>query len=64
MKAFTDHPASVGESYWEHMRFALGFSGTLFVAAGAALLHAVFPFVCEKTGSTLIKRLHARIVNR
>ena len=64
MNAFTTHPRSVGESYWQHMRFALGFSATLFVAAFAALLHAVFPFMMEKTGSTIVRRLHARIVNR
>lgn len=64
MNAFTAHPRSVGESYWQHMRFALGFAGTLFVAAGAALVHALFPFLCEKTGSTLVKRLYARVANR
>ena len=64
MKAFTEHPHSVGESYWEHLRFALSFSGALFAAAGAALLHALFPFLCETTGSTIVRRLYSRISGR
>ena len=64
MKAFTDHPNSIGESYWEHLRFALSFAASLFVAAGAALLHALFPFLCEKTGGDIVRRLYARISNR
>jgi hypothetical protein len=62
--AFTEHPHSVGESYWEHMRFALGFSGTLFAAPCAALIHALFPFLMGKTGSGMVTRLHERITRR
>ena len=61
---FLDHPADVNESYLQHMRFALGFAGTLALAAGAALVHALVPALCERTASTIIKRLHARIVAR
>jgi hypothetical protein len=62
--AFTEHPHSVGESYWEHMRFALGFSAALFLGACAALVHALFPFLMGKTGSAIVNRLHARISGR
>ena len=34
------------------------------LAAGAALVHALVPALCERTASTIIKRLHARIVAR
>lgn len=64
LTAFTAHPSSVDESYGEHFRFALGFSGTLFLAAGAALVHAVLPFLFEKTASRIIARLYARTHNR
>ena len=64
LDAFTQHPASVGESYFEHMGFALRFSGRLFLAAGAALVHAFLPFCCEKTASNRIRALHAKIANR
>ncbi len=63
-RVFLDHPASVDETYFEHMRFALGFSGTLFLAAFAALAHALIPACCETTASRIIRRLYARIENR
>ncbi|MDF2096085.1 DUF6356 family protein [Aquibaculum arenosum] len=61
---FTDHPASVGESYFEHMGQALSFAGPLFVASLACLVHAVFPFLCVKTGSRAVTRLHQRMVTQ
>jgi len=59
--AFTDHPASVDETFIQHMTFALGFSVWLFLAASAALIHALLPFMCEKTAGNIINRLHTRI---
>lgn len=61
---FTDHPASVDETYFGHMRFAFGFAFWLGVAAVAALAHALVPAVCETTASRILKRLHARIESR
>ncbi len=63
-KLFLDHPRSVDETFGEHFLFATGFSMTLFVAAFAALLHAFIPAACEKTASTIIKRLYSRVANR
>ena len=48
---FHDHPAKVGESYFEHMAFAFGFSARLFRAAAAAFLHGVVPCLHETTAS-------------
>jgi hypothetical protein len=59
---FTSHPASVGESYWQHMGVALSFSARMAFGAFAALVHAFLPFLFEKTGSQLITRLHQRVV--
>lgn len=56
--AFQAHPASVGETYFGHMRFALRFSGKLFVAGGAALVHAFIPPLCETTASRAVKDLY------
>ena len=61
---FMAHPESVDEGYFEHMRFAATFGFWLALAAGAAFAHAILPFACEKTASNIIKRLHAKIVNR
>lgn len=59
---FNDHPASVGETYTEHMRMALGFAATLAGAALATLVHAFLPFLFVRTGSRRITELHDRMV--
>lgn len=64
MKLMTDHPASVDESYFEHMAFAARFSAVLAGAAGAALVHAFLPFLFEKTASNIVHRLYERTRNR
>ena len=61
---FIAHPASVDETYFEHMRFAGGFAVTLLAAAGAAFVHAILPFCFEKTASRMIARLYERTHNR
>lgn len=63
-RLFLNHPASVDETYVQHMRFAGWFAFWLATAAFAALLHAIVPAVCETTASRIIRRLHARIENR
>ncbi|MFZ5965263.1 DUF6356 family protein [Thalassococcus sp. BH17M4-6] len=63
-RLFRDHPAKVGESYLQHMFFALGFAFWLAVAAGAALVHALIPALCETTASRILCRLHGRITRR
>ncbi|VVE43486.1 capsule biosynthesis protein [Pandoraea morbifera] len=62
MKIFTQHPASVGENYFQHMGSALSFALPLLGAFLACLVHALLPFLFEKTGSRLIVRLHERMV--
>ena len=65
LRAFTEHPASVGESYGEHLFRAVNF-GTRMVFAGlACLLHGVLPFLFVRTGSRAIAELNDRmVVNR
>ena len=64
IRAFTEHPASVGESYTEHMGHALCF-GTRMVFAGlACLIHGVLPFLFVRTGSRAIAELNDRMVSR
>ena len=63
-RIFLNHPASVDESYGEHLRFAAGFSAKLFAAGGAALIHALIPCLFEKTASGIIADLYARTHNR
>ncbi|MEM7432909.1 MAG: DUF6356 family protein [Pseudomonadota bacterium] len=61
-RKFTEHPASVGETYGEHFVTAMGFSTSLFRAAFVCGVHAVLPFLFEKTGSECITELHDRMV--
>ncbi|MGJ8626467.1 MAG: DUF6356 family protein [Sulfitobacter sp.] len=63
-RVFLDHPAKVDETFLEHMAFAMKFSGLLFAAAGAALVHALIPCLFEKTASRIIAKLYARTHNR
>ncbi|WP_284126631.1 DUF6356 family protein [Parerythrobacter aestuarii] len=62
MRLFTEHPNSVGESYFEHMRVAASFGWPMIVAGIGAVLHGIFPFLFEKTGSKAIMQLHGRLV--
>ncbi|WP_193370991.1 DUF6356 family protein [Pelagibius marinus] len=62
---FTEHPASVGETYWQHLASAWGFSWRMMLASLACLIHALLPFLFVKTGSRAITGLHDRmVVNR
>ena len=61
-RAFTEHPASVGESYSEHLFRALGFGTRMVLAGLACLVHGVFPFLFVRTGSRAIAELNDRMV--
>lgn len=62
LRAFTQHPETVGESYVEHLASAWGFAATMFMGAAACLLHGFFPFAFQKSGSRRIVALHQRMV--
>jgi hypothetical protein len=61
-RAFTQHPASVGETYLEHMGMALSFALRLLLGGLACFVHAFLPFLFVKTGSGIIAGLHDRMV--
>ena len=62
---FTEHPNSVGESYTEHMFFAILIGLKLILWGIAAIVHALFPFVLKSFVSSNIKKLHDDIfINR
>ena len=63
-KLFINHPQSVKETYFEHAQFALRFSSLLFLAAFAALIHAIIPAFFEKTASSIIASLYHKTHNR
>lgn len=56
---FTEHPASVGETYREHFRVASHFAKELALASMAAAVHAIAPNLFVSTASTKIRQLHS-----
>ncbi|MEO9652878.1 MAG: DUF6356 family protein [Roseobacter sp.] len=63
-RIFLSHPASVDETFVQHMLFALSFAVKLFAAAFAALVHAFVPCLFEKTASRILIDLSNRVQNR
>ena len=61
-RAFTEHPASVGESYGEHLGRAICFGLRMICAGLACLVHGVLPFLFVRTGSRAIADLNDRMV--
>ena len=62
LRAFTDHPEAVGESYLEHLASAWGFAAVMLAGATACLLHGLFPFAFQRSGSRRIAMLHERMI--
>jgi hypothetical protein len=64
-RLFMEHPASVGETYFQHLAHASGFAFWMVAGGIACFIHALLPFLCVTTGSGIIRRLHDRmVVNR
>jgi len=58
---FTAHPKSVGETYGQHFVVAISVAGRLLIAALYCVVHAIFPFAFEKSGSAAIEKLHQQV---
>lgn len=61
---FTDHPREVGETYFEHMGVAGRVGVKMAIGALGCFVHAVFPFLCVRTGSSTVEKLHRQIHGR
>lgn len=62
LELFREHPATVGETYFEHLGVALSFGFAMLAGGLACLVHAFLPFLFTKTGRTTIESLHTRMV--
>ena len=62
IRLFTEHPASINETYFEHLCAAMSFATVMAVATLACLVHAFVPFLCVATSSRKITELHDRMV--
>jgi hypothetical protein len=64
LKSSRAHLAEVGESYFEHMRFAF-LVGALAVGAGlACMLHALVPAICQTSCSRAVASLQRLFADR
>ena len=64
MKLFTAHPHSVDETYGEHFGVATKFGFALIGAGFASVLHGVFPWMFQTTGSRTVKKLYHQLTGR
>ena len=55
------HPASVGESYTGHLRFAMRFGGSMMLGGLACMVHGLLPFCFTTSGSRRVRALHATL---
>jgi hypothetical protein len=61
---FKAHPATVGETYWQHLRFATRTGMAMIAGGGACFVHGFLPFLFMTTGSRTIRRLAQRFTTR
>lgn len=61
---FTDHPHSINETYFQHMRFASLFGFKMIIGGLACVVHAIFPFLCKNTGSSFMLKMTHDFIER
>ena len=61
-RLFTDHPATVNETYWQHLWAAAGFGFRMIWGGIVCLVHALVPGAFATAGSDMICELHERMV--
>lgn len=61
-RLFTEHPASVNETYGQHFVNAVGFGFRMIWGGLVCLVHALVPGVCCTKASEMIGELHDRMI--
>jgi hypothetical protein len=64
MRIFTEHPRSIGETYLQHLSFALRTGLKMTIGGIACMIHGIFPFLFQKTGSQMLEKLHGDFTKR
>lgn len=62
--AFDEHPYSMGETYFQHFKSASKFGIYMLLGGLACILHAIFPFIFEHTGSNFLLKMTEDFINR
>lgn len=63
-RKFSEHPNSVGETYWEHLIFAWKRGFCLLRLSLACFLHGLFPFLFETTVSDKLEEINTEMKER
>ncbi len=63
-KKFTEHPASVNESYLQHLMFAWKKSMCFLRLSFVCFMHGLFPFLFVTTASDRIKEINDEMKER
>ena len=61
-RLFTEHPATVNESYGQHFASAMGFGLRMIWGGLVCMVHAFIPGVCCTKASEMIGELHDRMI--
>jgi hypothetical protein len=61
-RIFTDHPASVNETYLQHLVGAMHFGVAMIAAGIACIIHGLLPIAFVSRGSDTICSLYQRMV--
>jgi hypothetical protein len=59
---WTEHPASVGETYLQHLGSAWYFAGQMTLGALVCFVHGLLPFIFEKSASGRVAHLYDRMI--
>lgn len=51
---FTEHPHTVNETYWQHMRVAMSFAAGAFITSLGVFIHALLPFCFKATATNFV----------
>ena len=63
-RLFSDHPRSLGMSWWGHGVGAIRIGGELIVAGAACIVHAIVPGWFTETAGRTVVRLHDHMQKR
>ena len=62
-KLFTKHPNENGMTYKKHWWRAMKLSIKMAFGSVCLFIHSIFPFVCETTGTNVVKELYKYLEN-
>lgn len=61
---FMKHPNSLGETYFQHMSYALKFGFKMLWGGLTCIIHAIFPFLFMKSASSVALTVLEDMVDR